>query len=802
MIKNYLKLALRNLKKHSFYTILNISGLSLSLACGLVLFQFIHYHLKFDSYHRNAANIYRVVTDLHLDDGSVQYQKGAPLALAAAIQAEVPQVKDQAFLFDNYRDHSYTVSIPQPGNTSNKLFAEHGNVAFANRHWFNLFDYQWEAGDPRTALEEPNTAVLTRKQAEKYFGNTDPIGKMIRVDGQEAKITGLLKDHPANTATKAELFLSLPSLKRLYPDLYPSMETDWGWINTGASLFLLLPEGLSSKKVDDALAALRREHMAEMAKYYDFHLQLLKEVHFDPRYGGVIQRSLLSTLSIIGFFILVIACVNFINLATAQNSRRSKEVSTRKILGSTPAGIFWQFIAETACITVSAVLLALVWVWLALPVLNQWLQTELELRLFRDTSLMTAIFSLIVFIVLAAGVYPALLLSRFKPVEALKSRSGTLKQPWLRKSLILLQNMVAQSLIICTLIVTWQTSYVKNADLGFNKEAVVMIPIPTSDKNGLAYLRDQLLSQPDIKDASFCYRAPASKNFFAGSVRFDGRDWEKYAAQAVIGDSHYLKTFGLQLIAGRNLAESDTVREILVNEQMARDLGFTDIPKILGHRLVAGSFNDQAGNIVGVVKDFHLQSLHNAIQPLLITTLRKNYAYAGIKLSGAHPDRSIHEIKRIWQSIYPNNVFEYHFLDEQIASFYKQEDLLNKLVGSFAVIAIVISCVGLLGLISLLTIQRTKEIGIRKVIGASVFSITALLTKDFVQLVVFALILASTITRLAMSKWLQGFAYRITIPWWIFLLAGACNLALALMTICYHAIKAALMNPAKSLKTE
>ncbi len=812
MFPNYLKIALRNLRKHSFYTILNVFGLSLGIACGLILLQFIHYHLAFDGYHRKAAQIYRVVTDLHLADGSVIYENSAPVALATALRDGSPLVKDQAYLFDNYRDHVYTVMVPRAanaknasdaGNSSTRLFAEHGNVAFANQHWFNLFDYQWEAGDPHSALEEPNTAVLTRRQAEKYFGTADPIGKTILMDGNhEIRITGLLKDPPSNTGTKADVFVSLSSLMSFFPQLYPSIETEWGWINTGSSLYLLLPEGGSPKAVDNAIANLSKVQMGDAAKYYDFHLQPLHDVHFDTRYDGMIPRSLLSTLGIVGFFILIIACVNFINLATAQNSKRIKEISTRKILGSTSAGIFWQFVAETACIVLSAVVLSLLWISLAMPMLNQWLQSGLEFHLFRDKTLLVALALLIIFIILAAGVYPALLLSRFKPVEALGSRSGSAKQPWLRKGLILLQNVVAQALIISTLIITLQTNFLNAADLGFKKEAVVMIPVPQSGTTDLAYLREQWLHRPEVKDASFCFRPPASEKFKAGSISFDARGWEKYTALCILGDSHYLKTFGLQLLAGRNLAESDTVREFLVTEELVKKLGFTSPSEVLGHWLVAGALDDHPGTIVGVIKDVHLHSLHSAIEPLILTSQRADYAYAGIKISGVNPARTIREIKRVWQSVYPKNVFEYHFLDEQIAGFYSKEALLNKLIGSFAILAIVISCVGLLGLISLLTIQRTKEIGIRKVVGASVANITILLSKDFARLVGLALILASILAWLTMSQWLQGFAYRIAMPWWIFLLAGICNLGLALLTICYHSIKAALMNPVKSLKSE
>ncbi len=803
MIKNYIKTALRNLRKHSFYTALNVFGLSLGVASGIILFLFISFHLSFDSYHQKGSRIYRVITDLHLDDGSVKNEKGAPLVLATALKSEVPQLKDQAFLFQNYRDHVFTVAIPQSGSARGKLFAEKGNVAFANQQWFHLFDYDWISGDSRTALEQPNTAVLTRQYAEKYFGTEDPMGKTIRIDGnQEVKITGVLKDRPDNTDFKTDVFISQSSLRNIFPSLFPEIETGWGWISSSNYLFLLLPKDFSAEAAAAAITILRKEHMGDMAKYYDFRLIPLSETHFDARYGGVISKSLLRTLGIVGFIILMIACVNFINMATAQNARRVKEISTRKILGSTKSGIFWQFMTETTTITLLAVALGLTWATLALPHLNPWLQTELHANPSQNKQLLIALILLTLFIILAAGIYPSVLLSRFNPIDSLKSKSGNGGNSWLRKSLIIFQNLVAQSLIICTLIILLQTNYVKNADLGFNKDAVLMINIPTSTKTNLDFLRNQLLKRSDIKDISFCFRPPASETFKAGSIKFDQRDWENYTALGILGDSHYLNTFGLKLTAGRNLAESDTVREFLISEDMIHKLGLSKPDQVLGRRLVAGTLNDHAGTIVGVVKDIHLHSLHSEIEPLLITSQAEDYAYAGVKIGMSNPSKIIEEIKQDWQSVYPNHIFEYHFLDDQIAEFYSKEDLLNKLIGTSAALAIIISCVGLLGLISLITIQRTKEIGIRKVIGASASSITFLLSKDFAKLVGLSLILATVLAWVIMNLWLQGFAYRISIPWWVFVVAGLCNLILALLTIGYHAIKAATMNPTKSLKAE
>ena len=800
---NYFKQAIRTLRKHSFYTVLNIFGLSIGIACCLILYLFISYHVSFDRYHHKASQLYRVVTSLHTDDGAVRYDKGAPMALAAAVQAAVPQVKEQAVLFSNYRDHVFTVAVEKEGNAANRLFAEKGTVAFADRHWFNLFDYQWITGDPHTALEEPNTAVLTSGIAKKYFGNADPVGKTIRLDGQQVvKITGLLKDHPVTTDTKADIFISLSSLQTFYPDMFPNLQTDWGWISNANSIFFQLPVGLKPAVIERAIDALKKESMGDMAKYYQFELLPLTELHFDQRYGGVIPKSLLMMLGIVGFFILIIACVNFINLATAQNARRAKEVSTRKILGSSVAAIFWQFITETFAITLLAVLLGLIGSFISLPVLNDWLHTDLVLKPFANGQLLSALLGLIVFIVLAAGIYPAVLLTRFKPVDALRSRSGTTKQPLLGKGLILFQNIVAQSLIMCTLIILLQNNYLKTANLGFSKEAVVMVPIPNAVKSNLDYLRNQLLTKKGIKDASFCFRPPASEIYKAGSIRIDNRDWESYTALNILGDSRFLSTFGLQLIAGRNLAESDTTREFLVTEDLVKKLGFKSPSQLLGHSVVAGALNDHAGTIVGVVNDIHLHSLRAGIEPLMISSDRESYAYAGIKMDGGDVTNNIAAIKEVWESVYPGNIFEYHFLDEQIGDFYRNEELLNKLTGTFTVVAIVISCVGLLGLISLLTVQRTKEIGIRKIVGASVMNIMLLLSKDFVKLVGLAIVLAGLCCWLIMSNWLQGFAYRISIPWWVFVVGGLGNLVLVILTISFHAGKAAMANPVETLRSE
>lgn len=802
MIRNYLKIAWRNIWKHPFYTFINIFGLSLSIGCSIILFQFISYHLSFDTYHHDAKQLYRVVNWITFEDGMPMYDPGAPLALARDLKANDPRVKEIGMLL---RMHDINVAIPQTSGAAKKMFAEHENIGITDGHFFHLFDYQWEQGNKNNALSEPNTVVLSHRMAEKYFGSQHVIGKTITVDNKNTfTVTGVVKDHPANTDIKSDIFLSLGTLDNIYPDFVKELKNQWGAINSTSCVYVALKDSAKPQDVERNIAQLNiKAQGAVMAKAYHFMLLPLSEMHFDGRFTGVIQHSLLTTLGAIGLLLIVIACVNFINMATAQSFKRAKEIGTRKVLGSTPRAIFLQFISETAYIVVFAAILSFAMVAVTIPVLNTWLRIQLSFNVFTDFHLVVFIAIVLILIILAAGSYPALILSRFKPVNALKNQVGKQTQTagFTRKGLIIVQNVIAQVLIISTLLINMQLKYVKTTDLGFNKNAVIMLPIPGSEQTKTDYLRNQLMADPAVKDVSFCHNAPSSNNANGGSIKYE-HDWEKFAGSTTVGDANYVKTFGLRLIAGRNITESNTAREYLVNETLMHMLGVKDPWQIIGKPFTAGDLTGKAGTIVGVVKDFHAKSLYVPIGPQYITTFRYRYQYAGVKISSGDGSAVIDRIKKQWQSVYPDHVFEYHFLDQQVADFYKKEDLLNKLITCSTVIAIFISCLGLLGLISLLTVQRTKEIGIRKVLGASVANITRLLSVDFLMLVIAGVVVATPIAWLMMKKYLQNFAYRINIEWWVFALTAFIALFIALVTVSFQSIKAAMANPVKSLRSE
>ncbi|MHA4809652.1 ABC transporter permease [Flavitalea flava] len=803
MLSTYFNIAWRNLWKQKFHAAINIFGLSLGMAGGLILFQFISYHLSYDRYHQKSGQLYRAVTDLHLDDGSVINVSGSPLGLTAALQDEFPTIKDQAVLL---KLRTVTISVPGAGQW--KYFEEKENIGFTDQHWFNLFDYTWEEGNAASSLQQPNTAVISRRLADKYFGNAEAIGQTIRLDNKyTVTITGVLKDLPANSDFRTELFFSRPSFTAFYPGTEEAMYRSWGFINTTTQSFVWLPEKqsetLSEKKVTAAMARLTKIHFEpDVASVYHFHLQPLKEIHFDGRYGGTIQRSLLLTLAVIGLFLVIIACFNFINLATAQSAKRAREIGTRKVLGSSRMAIFRQFMTETACLVLLATLLSLLWIKLILPLSDKWLQILLPFNPFRDLRLSMAVLLLAILVTATAGFYPAIILSRWKPVDALKKQINSPGSSLFRKGLIVFQNVVVQVLIICTLIITLQIKHLKTTDPGFVKEAVIMVPVPDPAKGKSSYLESLLKMDPAIQAVSFCYSAPLSERSLGGSVSYDNRSWEKFNSRTIIGDADYLPTFGIALLTGRNITESDTVREFLINETLVRQLGIGDPKQVIGRRLVAGGLDDHPGIIVGVVKDFNVQTLNKPVEPVLFTTKRDRYEYAAIKFKGGNPADLRSRIRKAWEAVYPAHVFEYHYLNEQIDEYYHKEDLLNKLINATAAIAIAISCLGLLGLISFFTIQRTKEIGIRKILGANASAIMYMLSKDFLKLVLLSILIASPVAWYMMNHWLLDYAYRIKINWWIFVLAGVASLLIALITVSYQAVKAAFVNPVESLRSE
>ncbi|GAB3264088.1 ABC transporter permease [Larkinella harenae] len=801
MLQNYFKIAWRNITTHRSSTLLNLLGLSVGMAGGLLLFLFIQYHLSTDRHHAKFDRIFRVVTDLHLDDGAIEYYPEAPLPMARTLRTDYPQVEQAAFLIMN-RD--LIVSHRQPGKTVPLRFQEHSGTGLAEPELFDILDYHWLRGNPKTALHEPNTVVITESWAKKYFGDADPMGQTLTLNHRtDARITGILADPPRTTDVDVHLFISMATLKTLDSQFN---QTDWGQLNSNYRLFCTLKNPETVGDLEAAMPALSKKHFGEGAHYFHFHFQPLREVHFDVRRlatgAKAIRPSLLWSLGLVGVFLMLTACINFVNLATAQALRRSKEVGIRKTLGSSRTQLVRQFLLETALIVLAATVFALLLALLSLPLLNRWSGLPLSLHLDGATIGFTIL--LMGVVVVLAGGYPAAVLSGFSPWAALKGALATRSsgRSVVRKSLVITQFVVCQALIIGSLVVATQVRYIQNADLGLNKENVVVVPLPKPEKALRETFRNELLQYPDIKTVSASYRPPSAQMMNGGSFKFGGQaEWMAFPLRERIGDAGYVKTYGLQIIAGRDITESDTIREYLVNEALLRKMNIRDPQKAIGKTLQY-HLSPVPLPIVGVVKDFHMRSLRDPIEPCFIASYAELYKRVGIRISGHNPEQTVQRIQQVWEKIYPDEVFEYEFLDEQLARFYESENLLFRLVNTFAGLAILICGLGLYGLVSLVVVQRTKEIGIRKVLGASVASIVALLSKDFLKLVVIALVIAAPIAGYAMSQWLDDFAYRIAMQWWMFGLAGGLAIVVALATVSFQSIKAALANPVRSLRSE
>lgn len=721
------------------------------------------------------------------------------MGMYTALASSVSQITDAAVMLNQY---TFTVTISDNSKPEIR-FKEDKNVALVSPGWFKLFDYKWIEGNPEE-LKEPNTVALTQKQSLKYFGNINPVGKIIVFENrQPVKVVGLISDKPANTDLKADMYLSLSSLKNLKPDISDKFYTDFGWTNSTTSLYLSLTDTKKKSEVESEIADIAKMHMGENSKWYRFRLQPLSDVHFNSNYGGAIQKPLMVTLSIIGILILIIASVNYINISIAQQAKRSVEIGTRKVLGGTPGQLFMQFMTETFLTAALAMLFAVALVILIMPLANQSLFAQEPIALISYKWIGVFLGLLFIVLIILSGFYPAFVLSRINVLSSLKNETRGWKAGFLRKMLIVIQNSVAQILIICTLIMLLQVRFLKNTDMGFNRDAVVMIPLPDSSQSNKDLLGKKLEAMPQIQSFSFCFKAPSSENDRGGSFHFDNQaDWETVVARSAIGDTSYAKTFGLQIISGRNFREFKTVHEFLINEALLNKVGLKNPDDAIGKSLVAGELNNQKGIIVGVVNDFNTKSLIVPIEPVLITSYPSQFSAVGVKLKGGNLHKAIFNIQKSWEEIYPQEVFDYQFLDDQIAALYRKEDLQQKLIWLATSVAIIISCLGLLGLVSLITLQRTKEIGIRKVLGASVTGIVQLLSSDFLKLISIAILIASPLAWWVMNKWLQNFAYRIEIHWWMFALAGSVAVLIAVITISFQAIKAALANPVKSLRTE
>jgi predicted permease len=802
MFKNYLKTAFRNLKRNKSYAIINVLGLTVGIAASLLIFLVIQYETSFDSFHKKKNSIYRLDTEFHTQDG-VSYSDGISFPVAPALRIDFPQIKEVASIFRNGNQ----VTIGQSDRQLKKL--DEPNFYYAEPEFFKMFDFAWLEGSPQTSLNDPHSAVLTQGTAEKYYGDwKSAIGKTFKYDNKTLyKVTGILKNVPANSDFPLAVVVSHTALENTY---IKNNLNDWVSTFGGAYTFVVLPPELSPAKLDVQLKAFAKKHKPAEYSKDAYITQPLSEIHFDDRFGNfgghTFSHSLIRALAFIGLFLILIACVNFINLATAQAVNRSREVGVRKVLGSNRRQLALQFLGETAFITMAAVILAILVAEITLSLLNKLLETKMTMNLIFNPWLTLFIVIITVSVTVLSGLYPAIILSGFNPITALKSKitSKMVGGISMRRVLVVLQFAIAQILIIGMLIVVSQMNFFRNASLGFDKSAIINVPMPgdSLSKTKVDYMRNRLLANNNIIGASFSFGSPSSDGNWNSDFKFDhSTKTTNFSANLKWADPDYFKTFSLQFVAGRPYYPSDTVREFVVNETLLRKLGITNPQDAIGKEINFWDGNKVA-NIVGVVKDFNSYSLRQPMAPVVLSTWKDVYQTINIKMKPGAEKSVLPFVDKLWNENFPDYVYQYQFLDETIANFYKQENQLSILYKIFAAIAILISCLGLYGLVSFMAVQRTKEVGIRKVLGASARQIVYLMSREFTLLIIIAFAISAPVGYYIMHKWLQNYTYRIPLSASIFLLAIAGSIVIAWITAGQRAIKSALANPVKSLRTE
>lgn len=801
MIKNYFKIAFRNIVRHKAFSFINITGLAIGIASCLLLFTVVNYELSYDKFQPNYKRIYHVVTQDKFPDG-VTYNPGVPAAALEAFRLQMPDV-----LFGCINSAYNSQVTANNSNAPGKKFIEKTGIFFCEPKFFQVFNYSWLQGNAQV-LSEPNTVVLTKGIAEKYFGNWEQaINKTITIDNAtELKVAGILKDVPANTDFPLHVLISYETLKNNGSKY--NYDPGWNSLSSNFEVFTLLNDNVKATDIDKQLLKFSKDHYTNRrGSTRTNFLQPLSKLHFDKRFDifgdHITSTSVLWTLSLIGIFIIIMACINFINLATAQAVGRSKEIGIRKVLGSGRSQIFLQVMGETGLVVIVSVILAIGVAALCLPYIKHIASIEESLSLI---NVQTVLFISCIFITVTilSGLYPSLILSGYQPALALKNKitSASIGGISIRRGLVVLQFAISQVLIIGTIVAISQMNFVSQADLGFNKEAVLIL---SSNTDSLFVQRqkafkEKLLKTPGVESVSFNSDAPSSDNVWSSNFAFDHKDDQHYNVELKFADEDYFKTYGLHLLAGRVYDQSDTIKEIVINETLLYKLGLKNPDDAIGKDIRIGS--SEWKKVVGVAKDFKTASLKKDIQPLLMAEQNKVYGLTSIKIKSSNIAQTQEAVQSVWNRFFPEYAYTSSFMDDDIAKFYKQETQLALLYKIFAGLAIFISCLGLYGLVSFIAVQKTKEIGVRKVLGASVKNIVYLFSKEFTILIAVAFIIAAPIAYFMMHTWLNDFVYRIKIGIGFFALAIIISIVIAWITVGYKALKAATVNPVKSLRSE
>ncbi|MBA4852999.1 ABC transporter permease [Emticicia sp. BO119] len=787
MLRNYFKIAFRNLSKQKLYSGINILGLSLGIACALIIGMWVQDEVSYNQFMSDADNVYLVRVNYGLANGEIVTGPATPSPLQEVIAQDILQVK--AVTKITYEPEQLLVKV---GETSAK---EKGYYASAD--FFKVFLLPTITGDPKTALMNPNQIVITRKMAKKYFALGQAIGKKLQLDNQKFYTIGAVIDDLPTTST----------LTFDWVVNFSNIEQPWmkSWGNTMFKTFVRLQPNTTATEAEASMKNLFRRYTKDEDDAGWPVLQSITDVYLYGEYKngkGVAGRiEYVRIFSLVALFILLVACINFINLTTARSALRAKEVGVRKVVGALRSSIIGQFLSESILISVLAAIVALGFVWTVLPTFNSVFDKQLSINL-TDKNLWLMLGSVVLITGLVSGSYPALFLSGLRPVRILKGHLQSGVGPaYFRRILVVFQFALSIFLIVGMLVVGRQMNYLKTTNLGINRENVLYVPLEgeIAQSTKVEAFRDEVMRQRGVASVTMTSSLPVDIQGTSGDLDWQGREPKQpsnVAAMQVGGD--FIRTMNIQLIEGRDFRTNSQVdsNSYIINEAAAKMM---NMESPVGKEV---KFWQGKGPIIGLMKDFHINSLHQQIMPLVLCFNPAGTNYLLIKTHAGQTEQVIAELEKLTKQFNPNYPFTYHFVDEAYGNLYKAEQQVNILVNYFGMLAIFISCLGLFALAAFTAEQRKKEISVRKVLGASVSSIVAMLSTDFLRLIVIALIIITPLAWWAVSEWLDTFAYKTTLSWWIFVVAGSLAIGIALMTVSYQSIKAALMNPVKSLKNE
>jgi len=811
MIQNYLRIAFRNITKHKFISVINISGLTMGLACCLLILTYILNEQSYDKFNKNANEIYRVTRDFYTPAGVENLHiSGIAPPFGPLLQNAFPEIKKVTRLLSN-------------GTTTlryREKFFNEKNAYYADGNFFEFFNVPSIEGDMQKGLSEPYSVMMSEITAHKYFGNEDPINKTILLDNNkhEFKVTGVFQSFPANSHIHPELLMSFNTLNDTTIFGEKRLQSDYGF--NAFYTYLLLPKGNDPSRIEAQFPDFLDKYVhfqgmpgntktsqttkLELQKLTDIHLRSHLDDEIEP--GGDIKRVYI--FSAIALFILLIACINYMNLSTARSALRAKEIGIRKVVGAQRKEIIFQFLSESVLVTCFSLVLAIVLALMLLPVVDSFSGQHLSINGLTHWQTVVPIVCLPFIIGLISGVYPAIFMSSFIPVKVLKGllKAGP-KDISFRKVLVVLQFSISIILIVATTVIFQQLRYLQDTNLGFNKDRILTLDYPTPLIKQYESFKSDLLRNSNVKDMAVSLAVPSSRLTGAqgASVLEGGSMFPiKVELKFITADYGFIPVYGIHMAAGRNFSRAFTTdtNNFILNETAVQALGWKNPQNAIGKDMTYGGMK---GKVVGVVNDFHFESLHQKIIPLLMlmpSPRNDFYKKLSIKISGNNINEAVGTVENTWHKYLPETPFDFSFLDDKFAQLYKSEQAQGNLFTLFAFVAIFIACLGLFGLSAFTISQRIKEIGVRKVLGASVPQIVVELSKDFLKLVLIAGVIAVPISWYTMNGWLNDFAFRIAISWWIFILAGVAALIIAFATISFQSVKAALANPVKSLKSE